>query len=222
MKDDKKKVVVLAALAVVIVCVGAFQVLTSGSSASAPAKSEAKKSSPEDSNSETTATKTESQDAEYAADSAQTGDPLRQLYAIKLTARDPFTQLELPPLAEGATAATPPKVNPEPTRRGSYGGPKVPPMPVPGDFSMGGPLNNGGVPPMGDNIVPTGPQYSASGVIRGEKNMAVISDANGNQRLVREGQELDGDTRVHSISKGKVVLRKKDGKSITLNVGGNP
>lgn len=221
MKDDKKKVMVLVALAVVIVCVGAFQVLNSGSPA--PAKPEAQKAtSDEASNADTVAEQTDAQDAAYSADSAEPDDPLRQLYSIKLTARDPFTQLELPPLADGAKPAQTPKVTPEPTRRSSYGGPKVPPMPVPGDFNLGGPLNNGGVPPMGDNIVPTGPQYSASGVIRGEKNMAVISDANGNQRLVREGQELDGDTRVQSISKGKVVLRKKDGKSITLNVGGNP
>lgn len=222
MKDDKKKVMVLAVLGVVIVCVGAFQILNSGSSAPVPAKAEAKKSTSDETSADSVAEQSSANDSAYAADSAKPDDPLRQLYSIKLAARDPFTQLELPPLAEGATTPTPPKTNPEPSRKGSFGGPKVPPMPVPGDFSMGGPLNNGGVPPMGDNIVPMGPQYSASGVIRGEKNMAVISDANGNQRLVREGQELDGDTRVQSISKGKVVLRKKDGKSITLNVGGNP
>lgn len=223
MKDDKKKLYVLGALVVVIFAVGAFQLFGSGGNAPTPAA--AKTASPTGSaEGEYAADNADNATAEYAADGAEgtdastSEDPLQQLYAMGLPARDPFLQLAaLPGSEQAATTPPPPAPAKPPVRRAPWR--EIPPFPIPGNF--GGNVAIPGSQPNPD-LPPPGPAYAVSGVIRGEKNAAVVSDSSGRQRLVKEGQELDGDTRVHSIHKDKVVLKTKDGKTITLNVGGNP
>lgn len=244
MNNDKKKVVVLVALAVVILGVGAFQFLSNGSSAPATDAAVVKASLAEDEDDvEGGAPKsTRSAIAEYAGDTAgedpsaeetEEGaaeaakvetDPLRQLYAVNLAVRDPFMALaSMPTVNQGNTNNLVRRAPVRPSGGSSSGGAIMPPF---------DPLG-GSLPPVGggtiqapsqspDQVVPKGPAYSVSGVIRGETNAAVIEDANGNQKLVREGQAIDGDAKVASVQKGRVVIRKKDGKTITLTVGGNP
>lgn len=240
MKGDKKKIVVLAALGVVILCVGAFQIMSSSSSAPTPVKeSSAKNEDKADGKESGEKAAHDSAAAEYSADEsgengvvasegAETKDPLRQLYSMNLSIRDPFASVTPLPITDTGPK-NPSTSNPPRTTRGgsSMGGMTVPPFDpnsLPGGLPpIGGnpeALGNGGQP--GLALPPAGPAYSVSGVIRGEKNAAVISDAQGNQQLVREGQDIDGDAKVVSVQKNKVVIRKKDGKTITLSVGGNP
>jgi hypothetical protein len=226
MKGDKKKIVVLAVLALAIVAVGAFQFVSSGKPAPAPAA--AAKTTPEEGSEVTKAEAgSEAATAEYSADSAGAegeNDPMKKLYAMGLSSRDPFTPgvalPKNPDIKEAPKPTASPVARPSRPWKGG-GGISIPPM-LPGNSFDPNSLNvdpQGGAPVGLPNV---GPEYSVSGVIRGETNAAVIADSQGHQRFVREGQDLDGDTKVVSVQKGQVILRKKDGKTVKLNVGGNP
>lgn len=234
--------IVLATLVVVILGVGAVQ-LFSGSPTPPPAppKTKAIAKQKEGAPSETTGTPEaqsgdsaaekspeagDGAEAAYAADAmTKETDPMRQLYSINLPARDPFEPKMALPTDPGSTPTKAPVTQAAPRSSGrNWRGPDLNIQPMPpmqGDLT---PMPGGAQMPQlgGVNGGPVGPAYSVSGVIRGDKNAAVITDAQGNQRLVKEGQSVDGDVRVESVQKGRVVLRKKDGKTITLNVGGNP
>ncbi len=224
MNNEKKKLIVVIALVVVVLGVGAFQFMSSGPETPVTAKV-AKKSGTE---AEYLADKpsvgqdelSAQSDAakEYSADNPKL-DPLGQLYAMALQSRDPFEPMEALKQIEAPKPITPPIQRP--VQRPWRGGAElnIPPMPP-----MLGTLDPTGLgnPGVSVPVVPQGPRFSVSGVIRGSQNAAVISDAQGNQRLIKEGQDLDGDHKVISVQKNKVVIRKKDGKTITLSVGGNP
>lgn len=201
--NEKKKVIVVVALAVAILCIGVFQFVGGGGSSAKPTTKKADKPA-------------EAAATEYAADKSAGADPMKELYALDMPARDPFWQTVSLPSEEQPAPTPQPKPSPQPPREWT-GNPMVSPLPP-----LGGSLPTGIEPTGGAPQVPTGPAYSVSGVIRGTKNAAVISDANGNQRLVREGQMLDGDARIVSVRMDRVVIRMKSGKTITLNVGGNP
>jgi hypothetical protein len=217
MKDDKKKLLVVGLLFVVILAVGAFQFM--GSSTPAP-KPEAKKTEG--------AAEAAEEGAEANVEKDQESDPVRQLYAMGLPARDPFAEENLPDMP-GQTPAKPAEQTqpskPVASNSGSRRGftPPLPPInPMPGGFNIQpSPGMNGSLPAVGGGAPTDGPNYSVSGVIQGEKNAAVISDGQGNQRLIHEGQQLDGDSRVVSIRGDKVVIKRKN-KTVTLTVGGNP
>ena len=61
-------------------------------------------------------------------------------------------------------------------------------------------------------------EYSVSGVVTGDKPAVVFQDGKGNQRLIQLGGSLDGDTKVLSVSRGKVTVAHH-GKNMTLIVG---
>jgi hypothetical protein len=91
-------------------------------------------------------------------------------------------------------------------------------------------LNTGGateLPPGGGPIVPYVPPvipvfgYSLVGIVEGAHPMAVFEDGKGNQRLVEAGQSLGSTASVLSISRGKVRV-KFNAETLVLNVGGNP
>jgi len=214
MKDNKKKVMILVALFVVILSVGVFQFTSSGS-APAP-KPEAKKES---------AVEAEATNEEGAvADKVTADDPLKQLYASNMPVRDPFTEVSsaLRPIDNGAVKPPVQQPQPQPSSQRKWS-----PPPMGGDIPPFNPNAGGGLPSLNSGVgaapVNIEPErgYSVQGVLRGPKNSAVITDPAGNQRLVTEGQSLDGDTKVIAIREGKVVLQRK-GKTQTLNVGGNP
>lgn len=239
MKDDKKKLVVLAGLVVVVLGVGVFQF--TGMNQPAPAPTAKNESKPEEGSEGKTA-KAEGDTTAGAESGAATGepgaeatgteakeeDPMKQLYAMALPSRDPFQEGVLPNQEEEGTAApTNTKINPPVNHtprvnRGNRGPSiKMPPFnpmqgslpPVGGDIQIS---PGGGAP-----VALPNDGYTVSGVMTGKKNSAVLSDSQGNQRLVTEGQQLDGDSKVVSVRKGQVVIKRK-GKTITLNVGGNP
>lgn len=212
MTKDKKQIVILATLVVVILAVGAFQFMAPAPAPATPyVRSDA--AEPDDlEGSEEGAAGTD----EEAVLVDENGNPVPKLNAagqqmVALAPRDPFQV----PGSEAVvdTPPTPPVIAPPinsaprvSVPRGND--PYVPPISgtLPGgSFSGSGPVA----------VVESTPNYKVMGVIIGEKPMAVFEDDKGNQRLVPLGGSVDGDTTVTKIEKGKVTLRHR-GKDKTL------
>lgn len=197
MKDDKKKLIVVLALALVIVAVGVFQFTSGGSSAPAAptAKKEEKKVVPEE----------------------PIEPPKNPMFAANLPVRDPFKE----PSSLSTEANTPP-VAPMPS--GEIQKPaqqfKAPPMPpISGSLE---PTDNGNPnAPMTVQITEKQFSYRLSGVMLGAKPMAVFTDLQGNQRLVLLGGSLEPECNVLTITKEAVTVRFH-GKTLRLTVEGNP
>ena len=116
----------------------------------------------------------------------------------------------------------PPKSNATPPHPIPIGGGPIRTMPVsPIAGTSFAPIGIDGKPALLPPAVHQGPDYSVSGVIVGDHPAAVLVDSKGNQRLIRLGGSLDGDTKIVAISRGKVTL-KSHGKTMTLTVGDNP
>lgn len=208
MKD--KKTLVLVALGVVLVAVGAFGFLKPEPKITPKVVDTLEqKGSPK-------------ADPEAASTAKEPGNDERaeQLMALvtgPLQPRDPF---ELQGPMQAVEVATPPTTNtppvtgniPPPTRRT----PPVPPLePVPG--SLSGPVGGIGVSPGAPIRQPSEFGYRVKGVVVGAKSVVVLEDDNGNQRLVPAGVSIDGDSRVVSVSKGRVTIQHK-GKQKTYTV----
>ncbi len=222
MNGDKKKMLVLGVLALLLVAVGAFSFLSGGSTgASAELTTtktdDAKTVTGEAEGTEgTDGTKVEGEGA-VAEGLNPDGTPKEGLLAmVPLAPRDPFiVPAELddrPKQEEPAKAPVPQTSNaPKPLSNNSnYGNePFSPP-------NMGESL-----PPMGGGGIGSGtpvavvPQYAVKGIILGSKPLAVFQDGSGNQKLVSLGGSIDGDTKVVAIEKGKVTVSYK-GKRQTL------
>lgn len=242
MNGEKKKIIILGVLAVVIVGVGAFQFTASSGPAAPPkeaAKSEGGKAT--DGQPAEAATKDGAQTAsqpgtptEQAAGEGEAdvdplaravrgpaSDPLMGLYARGLAPRDPFMPAGAVAAAKAPEPPAEPKPEPKPAPRPQ---PKTrPPRELPPFAVTPGPLPGVGGP---IEIQPGAPlrqpgefSYSVSGVIVGAKPAAVFTDDSGRQRLVPAGGALDGDSRVVSVTADKVVIRHR-GKTLTLSVGG--
>jgi hypothetical protein len=203
--DDKKKLTIIGALAVVLLGIGAFQF----TKASAPPAPPAVSSTQDDASKATSgddATK-EQPKAE------QQNDLVKGAYA----ARDPFKPLidanAVPPQQE----LPKPPTTPLTTRVAT--GKVFPPL-------FGGIDKTGELPvanPGGEALKPVVPEfpYRLAGIILGRKPAAVFVDSQGNQRLVELGGSIDGDTRLVGLDREHVVLRYKDHtKDLTLG-GGN-
>lgn len=202
--DDKKKIVIVAVLFVVIAAVGAFQ-FTSAGTPPPPAEK------PKQANK-----KVDSAEAEAEG-------PKNPLVANLLPPRDPFQE----PVLASPEEPPPTKVNPLPQpdrtfrqgpRPSSLGG-DLPPFnmdALPGASKEGG---LGGFKPVQPEEPPF--DYGLVGVIVGSRPAAVFRDAQGNQRLITRGGSLDADSSVESISRGEVVVNFR-GKKLRLTMGGNP
>lgn len=184
--DDKKKVIIIAALGLLLVGVGAFQFLP-GSSAPTPTTKPAKKVEP--------------------VQKAEDEGPKNPEVANALPERDPFEGPEPPDPAGkiNANASKPPKRQPS-ALPGTIMPAKGPELPKPGETLI--PTE---APPFG---------FSVAGTVVGEHSVAVFRDAQGRQRLVREGDALDADTQVVSIQKSEVTVVFR-GKQLHLKTGGN-
>lgn len=193
MQDDKKKLIVVGALALVIVAVGVFQFTAGGSSpAPAPAKKVEKTVIPEDQ-----------------------PEPLKNpMFAANLPVRDPFKE----PADISAKFNKPNTPNPAPMQKIDPPPTQVTPMPTVGIDKTGG--FNPEAPVV---VQPPEPQftYRLSGVMLGAKPMAVFTDLQGNQRLILLNGALDPESKVLSISKDAVTVRFH-GKTLRLTVEGNP
>jgi len=200
--DDKKKLMALGAMGVVLLGIGAFQfVKASGSQAPAPApKTEVSKAPSDSANA----------NGDPASDilAPQQNDLVKGAYAY----RDPFKPLvdsNARPAAQNPMQ-TP---RPQPTRIPDF----------PRDIDTNGGLPSP-LPANGGTTVPVKPQapaygFSLAGVIMGKKPAAVFIDAQGAQHLVELGGSLDGDTQLVDLDRDHVVLRVK-GQTKTLTLGG--
>lgn len=190
--DDKKKLIVLAALFVVILGVGAFQFVGGGAE---PPKTPPK---PKE---ETAAQKTEEQPSV----------PNPQ-FANPLPPRDPFD----PTSAVASLQAQQPKEpEPKPAPQPKPLTGKLEPLPPVSPSGLAGPIQLAPDKP----AEPPAPKFVVTGVFLGEKSAAVFQDEQGNQKLVGQGEALDGDTRVVAISRNRVTLRQR-GQTVVLTVGG--
>ncbi len=218
---DKKKLVIVGVLGVLVLGIGAFQFM---GSSPAPAKSGATKP-------------TAMTDAQPEVKPSDGKNDLSKMVASTLPQKDPFqpgTLPDDPSKAQPEKPVEPPKapVVRNPLMRGTrrtgsdFSVPPVSPMTgqLPDPTGQGGPTG-----PIGANGVgvqkgaplrqPGEFAYSVNGVVLGSRPAAVFQDDNGNQRLVPVGGSVDGDSRVVSIERGKVTVQHK-GKKLTLTMGG--
>ncbi|MCW5936930.1 MAG: hypothetical protein KIT11_06460 [Fimbriimonadaceae bacterium] len=241
--NDKRKMMVVGGLGLVLVCVGVFQFSGMGQGGELEDPT-AKKSSK---GAKATEGAVNAGGKEGEAQKVQL-DPQREALMAMVTGplpkRDPFMMASFttagnstlqPPankiVPEGtkrpdSPPAAPPvnKVTRAPRRASSDNGVSIPPMnPLPGNA-------NPGLPPSTDAGMLTTPgkpvrnvgefAYSVKGVVVGSKPMAVFEDDDGNQRLVPLGGSVDGDSKVVGIERGKVRIRHRGkDKTLTLSEG---
>ena len=127
-----------------------------------------------------------------------------------VTKKDPFTP------SFGEDNENPSKVA-ELRPRGRAMGPLVPN--IQGLPNIGAiPRTSGFAASSGESGLPL-PEFQVTGVIVGDKNVAIVQFGQDGRQVVREGQFIGGRYRVLSINKGGVVL-KGDGRTIHLKLGG--
>lgn len=198
MNREKKQIVVVAVLAVMVLGVGAFQFMNA-SSEPAPV-----------------ATKAEEKKDDKKSDKPQgPKNPQFRPLAIK----DPFETATFAMSHEDPTP-TPPK-DPTPPKQDHTGGSR--PIKLPGS-----PAGTGWDFPVGGNpeVKPVEPEkpvfgYRVVGVVEGAYPAVVFEDSKGNQQLVEIGQGIGPNATVIGINRGKVRI-KFNAETLVLNVGGNP
>jgi len=232
--DDKKKIAALAALFIVMIGVGAFQFIKSGSpeapapkaatepqTASAKTEKVASETDPSGKQADEHAEKTENADKADKAEETKTEVDPALVAAARLGKRDPFDgrqwdkSLVRPDNTPAPPTIAPPIQRPKRSISGQ----------LPFDPTKVGVLPEGG----GPAITPGGKlpnldefPYTVSGTILGDRPCVVVTDTEGKQKVVPVGGSIDGDSQVLSISKGKVTVRHR-GKTKTFSVGGmNP
>jgi hypothetical protein len=203
--DEKKKMMILAGLAVMMLGIGAFTFMPKGEE---PKPTEAKKDK---------SFLEKNAEALLAAENA----PVNPLVANPLQARDPFKvpdAMSEPNLVVTQPNGAQPTVLKEP-RKG-----------LKGDIRLAnrntGELNIDPVPQPGYGEVKPAEvdipfNYTIGGVAVGSKSAVVFRDIQGNQRLVLQGGMLDGDTQVKAVAMDHVVV-VFHGKTIKLPVGDKP
>lgn len=227
--NDKQKMIVIGALGLVLVGIGGFQLMGGGGAAPAP-KPAAKAAEDPNAKPGVEVEKEASKD---------------EMFVEQLPQRDPFkTQLNTaafgfaggpaePETSTTTGADTPPPPPPAPTA-----GVAVKPNGLEGELEPMDPNSGAMLPPVGPGnggnseqlpgpdgaSVASAPSYRLSGVVTGRKNMAIIVDGNGKQKLVKAGDTLDG-RKVVAIKNSEVVLEEagsgtKDRTRLSLNEDG--
>jgi hypothetical protein len=214
MNGDKKKMLVLGVLALLLVAVGAFSFLSGGSSGESAELTTTKADETANATENADGTPIEG-DATLEEGKNVDGTPQEGMLAmLPLAPRDPFTipdQLDDKPKPEPAKPVeqTPVQQAPRPLTSNRPGGNQ------PFDIDMGA-LPGGSGGGIGSGVpMAVVPQYAVKGIILGSKPLAVFEDGSGNQKLVPLGGSIDGDTKVVAIEKGKVTVSYK-GKHQTL------
>lgn len=258
MKNDKNKIMILAALGVVMVGVGAFNFL-GGSPAPAPVQTSKK-----DKDAEPEQTSYEGSQGTATGNSAgptgeatgegtavavdpNTGKPVEDPNATasttppgemdvsvlvdpeavrvsRLPSRDPFNGSRWDPMLEVKPVSSqgdPPRPRPTPRPSGGgkrptgLGGSGFAPLGVgQGDIALPGVDGGGGTTAMPHvEDVP----YKVNGIVRGANSAAVITDGSGKQRIVKVGTQLDENTRVVGVEKGRMILNHR-GKIKTVSI----
>jgi hypothetical protein len=227
MQDEQKKLMILAALGVVILGVGAFQLMPSDSP---------KPTGPQPSGWKppVTSEKTEEKAAEPA--------PNPQVVAA-LPRRDPFDvpDYAMPPVPGTGTPITPAPL-PAPRFSGRPPRSSRPPRRMTGRLGMGDfGRDVPSLPEAGFKVEPVRPtvdsnvavtkteppkppeptfDYTLSGVIVGRRPAAVLRDKQGNQRLVAAGGMIDGEATLVEVRPGAVVVDVR-GKRLRIELKGD-
>jgi len=214
MNNDKKKLMILGVLALLMVAVGAFTFMGGGAPASPEvlttkaADAYGDGTDPQATGEETAVGENDPTDGISEEDRPESG----VLALAPFEPRDPF---ETPSSVPKVGAVTPPPVQQPTAQMAPIQGNPRPNNPNnaplnPGDFggSIGG--GNSNLPP-----IVVAPTFIVKGIILGAKPMAVFEDGQGNQRLVALGGSVDGDTKVVAIEQGKVTVVHK-GKRYSL------
>ena len=141
--------------------------------------------------------------------------PNSETWLPPVAIRDPFMPASLPnaPLRPEETVPQPEE------------GSKQPPtdFKTPAEWEGGtnpvipGVGENGGAGP-GMEIKPVF-SYTLVGVMLGDTPAAVFADAQGNQKLITLGGEIDGDSRLVSLHSGKAIVKFQN-QTLTLTIGG--
>jgi len=216
MNNDKKKLMILGVLALLMVAVGAFTFMGGGAPASpevltTKAADAYGEGSEQPATGEDTVEGTEDKPTDGIADADRPESGVLALAPFE--PRDPFETPSSVP--KTGTAVTPPVAQPTAQMAPIQGNPR-PQNPGNEPFSPGqfGGAIGGGNP---QNLPPivVAPTFIVKGIILGNKPMAVFEDAEGNQRLVALGGSVDGDTKVVAIEQGKVTVNHK-GKRYSL------
>ncbi len=195
--DDKKKILILALLAIAIIGIGAFQFKKLSPAPPAPASVESGAAT--------------SPAATIAKPATDPGGYRNPLHGSVLAQRDPF--------AESAQATSPARPEPElPVQRPPRLQGDMPAMPT-GLAPF--PVNPGPALPT-DAPAMVRPQfaYTLVGTILGVKPAAVFENPEGVQKLVLLGAAIDHQSRVVEIHEGRVTVQFQ-GKTHRLSLGGN-
>lgn len=217
MNKEKQKTMIVLALGVVLLGVGVFQFLPKGSPA-VQVNDAAQTYAPDDA--VASLTPEEKEAAERDAILATLGGPLPPRDPFR--AGKPIATPAMNPAPAPASATTQrPTSSPRPSGQryvgGGSGGSRRP-GPLPGGvppWNPGGP--NGGA--NGVSIRP-GSGFAVVGTVTGDRPAAIIRDADGRQRIVPLGGQVDPDTTVVGIDRGQVRVKTTEGER-TLNLEGN-
>jgi hypothetical protein len=197
MNREKKQILVVAVLAVMILGVGAFQFMNASA--------------------EPTPVATKAQDKKEDKKDDKPEGPKNPQFR-PLTRKDPFETATFAMSHEESTP-TPPK-DPVPPKQDHTGGSRPISLPTnnPGwNFPPGG---------VKEDLKPEEPPkpvfgYRVVGVVEGAYPAVVFEDSKGNQQLVEIGQGIGPNATVIGINRGKVRI-KFNAETLVLNVGGNP
>jgi hypothetical protein len=219
--DDKKKLVILGSLFLVIIAVGAFQ-FSKGGGSEVPAEPVAKSKEASTDTESTVASKTGDAESENTEE-GQTGEGVDPalIAAARLNPRDPFDgaawDANRVPAQVTPVAPPQPRVAP-PMRPTSMGGSGFKPIPIgegalPTPEGSSTPITGGKLPSIEDF------PYTVAGTMVGDRPCVLLTDSTGKQKLVNVGGSIDGDSQVVSVSKGAVTVRHR-GKTKTFRVSG--
>lgn len=206
-KLDRKQIqqlIVLGLLFIAALSYAAYQLLFSGSTGASTKSSVA--------NTET---------AQPAAAQEQTTTEPAWLTASE-PARDPFV---VPPQFDNLKRTQTANVRSTPVRTTSV--PNVsalPPMPVAPVSGTPNNVSNNVSTPSADTTAPQqapDPQITVTGVVIGERPVAIVRTEGNDQRIVQPGHQMEGGYILRTVSREGVVM-EKDGKTVTLRPGGNP
>jgi hypothetical protein len=233
MNQEAKKLVVVGALAVVLLAVGAFQFLGKGGGGNAPAATPQAETAADPQAAEGESNETEAGETPKTAVTgsptasghekqapAQTGAAQPSLFAMApLPVRDPFrpgeVQLREPEPPPALPPAAPTARRQTPNAPFDLGATPLNPMITGSLPAVGGALPMGATAPE-----PQEPVLRLRGVVSGTTPMAVLEDGNGRQRLVEVGGYLDAESRITSIQGETVtIVRRGQRKSLTIQEG---
>lgn len=255
---NNQKTLILIALAVVLVGVGAFTILPSltgpastpvvatkatpkpaptadGTKTADPKALDPKAGDPAKSPLPAASTGKDPMAPETAADGKTPVDPTKPVAgkgavqpkpdeSSKL--RDPFAKpSNVSGVSSDVTTQTPAPTTPKPAPtegtpstpaapRASQRQPWLQPLsPNSGSLPMAGstplPMGAGTGSRNGAPALRSGPRYKLKGVLQGAVSVAVLEDADGNERMVRIGEQCDADTKVTGISRGRITVQEK-------------